>query len=123
MNNRLLIALYVLANLTFIIVIIIQWSELKEFPDIILKYSEYRKKEYLGINKYLVQCLFYLIGLGLSFFVLRDLLKRKIVRRKTLFLYGIYFLLLILFELPFYDKHIGWGNLHGHSYWKGFHFH
>ena len=123
MNKKWLAAVYIIANILFVSVIIQQWFQLCELPDLVSNYAEYSKNESLGINKVIAQCLFYALGAGLSLVVLNGLFKTTRVPKKWLLAYGLYFLAFILLELPLYNKHFGWGDSHGHSFWYGLHFH
>ena len=123
MNKKWLVAGYSIANVAFIWVIAQQWFQLSEIPDLVSNYAEYSKNEPSGIDKAITQCLFYTLGAGLSLVVLIHLFKNTRAFRKWLLVYGVYFLAFILLELPLYNKHFGWGDSHGHSFWDGLHFH
>jgi hypothetical protein len=123
MNEKWLVALYILANLLFSWIIVEQWVQLRELPDLVSNYAAYRKNGSSGMDRVIAQCLFYTLGAALSLVVLSSLFKNTGVNKKWLLAYGVYFLAFIILELPLYNKHFGWGDSHGHSFWYGVHFH
>lgn len=123
MNKKWLAAFYIIANLLFIRIVAEQWFALRQLPDLVSNDAEYRKNESSGIDKGIAQGLFYALGAALSLVVLSSLFKNTGINKKWLLACGVYFLAFILLELPLYNKHFGWGDSHGHSFWYGLHFH
>ncbi|ALJ00728.1 hypothetical protein [Rufibacter tibetensis] len=113
--------------LVFAFVIIGQWALLKEFPDVVVNYPKYQKSGVatLGysLNKYIGQCLFYLLGFTIFIASIAAFIRRKELSRRLFLISVMYFLVFIALEFPLYGWDIGWETVHGHSFWKGFHFH
>ncbi len=123
MRKKWLVAGYTTANLLFMLVVADQWIELRELPGVVSQYASSQKSGHPGIDKYMVQCLFYALGAGLSLAVLAGLFRKRGVNKVLLIAYGTYFLVFVTLELPLYNEHYGWAEPHRHSFWYGPHFH
>ena len=127
MGKRRTLSFLILASLIFVYVIADQWISPREFPDIVMNYSKYQKNTVKtfdnSLNRYIGQCIFYLLGSAIFIITIVAHIRRKELKRNVLITCALYFLIFVALELPLYSWDIGWETVHGHSFWEDFHFH